>query len=43
MNDTKNGPVIEFAKSFIDDTPSKISVQSFDDFYTFDSISISQD
>mgnify|MGYP004691938733 FL=1 len=27
----------------IDDTPSKVSVQSFDDFYTFDSISISQD
>lgn len=24
----------------IDDTPSKVSVQSFDDFYTFDSISI---
>lgn len=27
----------------INDTPSKVSVQSFDDFYTFDSISISQD
>lgn len=24
----------------INDTPSKVSVQSFDDFYTFDSISI---
>ena len=43
MNYTKNELVIEFAKSFIDDTPSKVSVQSFDDFYTFDSISISQD
>ena len=27
----------------INDTPSKVTVQSFDDFYTFDSISISQD
>ena len=27
----------------INDTPSKVSVQSFDDFYTFDSMSISQD
>lgn len=27
----------------INDTPSKVSVQSFDDFYTVDSISISQD
>lgn len=27
----------------INDVPSKVSVQSFDDFYTFDSISISQD
>lgn len=27
----------------INDAPSKVSVQSFDDFYTFDSISISQD
>ena len=38
MNDTKNEPVIEFAKNFINDTPSKVSVQSYDDFYTFDSV-----